>query len=355
MCDILIIRSNCDAATFGTYNIGEGLAAYLQGKGYTVTELADAAASPANVQYWLTSSANRTTRLVIALDHGGATAFYGEVNNQITPVVTMGNVKDLTQNLHVYTFACLTCAAGGLGETAVSQGTLSWLGYVVPVYVFTDPNSTLFKTLKDVIWSFITSLADGFTLETALKALQDAYTAHQNDNYVFWFNLQQLKLFKQATGMTIYSHNRLGGKSLVGTWGGMVAWGPTNHYVAAGPWTFKNDGTWSYASGGGRWIQIDDIGIWTFTNAPGLVYTGTVAADGLKGVMGYTTAPPNPGKGRFYAFRAAAVSEAPVDVNVGPVEESLKGVNGEPLEVAAGRSVVDEVARKYLAALVESK
>src|SRR5271166_3547337 len=128
MSDILIIRSNCDAATYGTYNIGEGLVAYLQGKGHTVTELADAAASPANVQYWLTSAANRTTKLVIALDHGSATGFYGEVNNQITPVVTTANVKDLTQNLHVYTFACSTCSPGGLADTAITQGALSWLG-----------------------------------------------------------------------------------------------------------------------------------------------------------------------------------------------------------------------------------
>jgi len=232
MSDILIIRSNCDAATYGTYNIGEGLVAYLQGKGHTVTELADAAASPANVQYWLTSAANRTTKLVIALDHGSATGFYGEVNNQITPVVTTANVKDLTQNLHVYTFACSTCSPEGLADTAISQGTLSWLGYVQPVYVFTDPNSALFKTLKDVIWSFITSLADGFTLETAEKALRDAYTAHKNDNPVFSYNLNLLKLCKKTTGMTIHSHNRLGGKSLIGTWGGMVAWEVATREVA---------------------------------------------------------------------------------------------------------------------------
>lgn len=351
MSDILIIRSNCDPATHGTYYIGEGLVPYLQGKGHTVTELADAAASPANVQYWLTSTANRTTKLVIALDHGSATAFYGEVNNQITPVITTANVKDLTKTLHVYTFACSTCAAGGLADTAISQGTLSWLGYIEPVYVFTDQNTALFKMLKDVIWSFITSLADGFTLETAEKALRDAYAAHTNDNPVFGYNLQRLKVCKMTTGMTIHSHNRVGGKSLVGTWGGMVAWG-SNSYVSAGRWTFKNDGTWSYASGGGRWIQIDDVAIWTFNNAPGLVYTCIVAADGLKGVMGYTTAPPNPGKGHFYALRAAAVSEAAADVNVGPVEEALMGVNGEPLPMATG-AVVDEVVKKYLVSLAE--
>ncbi len=208
MTDILIIRSNCDPATFGTYNLGDGLMTYLQGKGHTVTELADTAASPANVQYWLTSTANRTTKLVIGLDHGSTTGFYGEVNNQITEVIGTANVKDLTQTLHVYTFACSTCANGGLAATGISQGTLSWLGYTEPVYVFTDPNTALFKTLKEVIWTYITKLADGFTLEAAEKALRDAYTAHNGDNPVFGYNLARLLLRKTASGMTIHSHNR---------------------------------------------------------------------------------------------------------------------------------------------------
>lgn len=324
MADILIIRSNCDAATLGTYWLGDGLKAYLQAKGHMVTDLADVEATPANVQYWLTSTVNRTTKLIVGLDHGSNIGFYGEVNNQITPVITTANVKDLTQGLHVYTFACSTCASGGLGEKAINEGAFSWLGYTEPVYVFTDPSSALFKTLKDVIWSFITKLADGFTLETAEKALREGYTAHTNDNPVFSYNLARLLLRKKAPNMTIHSHNRLGGKSLIGTWGGMVDWEPFDNYVAAGPWTFKNDGTWSYASGGGRWIQIGDTAIWTFTNAPGLVYSCTVSADGISGVMGYTTAPPNPGKGRFMAKRAASVAESSVDPLIGPVQEDLR-------------------------------
>lgn len=313
MADILIIRNNCDAATFGTYHIGEGLLAYLQSKGHTVTDLADAAASPANVQYWLNTPPIRTTKLVIALDHGNPTTFFGELNNQVTPVITTANVQSLGKGLHVYTFACSTNANNGLGQTAISKGTYSWLGYTEPVYVFTDPNAALFKTLKQVIWSYIVKLADGFTLETAEKALRDAYTAHKSDSPVFGYNLQRLLLRKQAAGMTIHSHNRLGGKSLIGTWGGMVDWEPYDNYVSAGNWTFKNDGTWSYANGGGRWIQIDDTAIWTFTNAPGLVYTCTVTANGLKGVMGYTTASPN-AKGRFTAARAASLDQAATDL-----------------------------------------
>lgn len=320
MSDILIIRSNCDAATLGTYWIGDGLMAFLQGKGHTVTELSDAATTPANVQYWLTSSTNRTTKLVIALDHGSTTGFYGELNNQPVQVISSANVKDLTQSLHVYTFACSTCANGGVAATGISQGTLSWLGYTEPVYVFTDHTSALFKTLKDVVWTYITKLADGYTLETAEKALRDAYTAHKADNPVFGYNLDRLLLRKKMAGMTIHSQNRLGGKSVIGAWGVTVDWLPFDSYVPAGTFTFKNDGTWTYASGGGRWIQIEDTAIWTFTNAPGLVYTCKVAADGLKGVMGYVTGT-NTSKGRFQATRAAAVDSLATDPALGPTKE----------------------------------
>lgn len=325
MADILIIRNNCDPATVGTYHIGEGLCAFLQSKGHVVTDLADAAASPANVQYWLNTPPIRTSKLVIGLDHGSTGAFYGELNNQVTPVITTANVQGLAAGLHVYTFACSTNASNGLGQTALNKGVYSWAGYTEPVYVFTDPNSALFKTLKDVIWSYVAKLADGFTIETAEKALRDAYAAHKNDAPLFGYNLDRLLVRKAAAGMTIHSHNRLGGKSLIGTWGGMVDWEPYDTYVSAGNWTFKIDGTWSYANGGGRWIQIDDTAIWTFNNAPGLVYTCTVTANGLKGVMGYTNSSM---KGRFKAFRAAALAEASADLLVGPAKPLELQANG---------------------------
>jgi hypothetical protein len=115
------------------------------------------------------------------------------------------------------------------------------------------------------------------------------------------------------------------GTGLAGTWSGMVEWEPSGTYVSAGPWTFKTDGTWSYAFGGGRWIQVDATAIWTFSNAAGLVYTGTVSAGGLKGVMGYTTAGSNPGKGRFTGTRIAAeAAEAalPEDPLIAPPRRS---------------------------------
>jgi hypothetical protein len=338
MTDILLIRNNCDAATLGTYHIGEGLATFLKGRGHTVAELADAAASPANVQYWLSAPTNRTSKLVICFDHGSVSAFYGELNNQATPVITTANVQSLCKGLHVYSFACSTCANGGVAETAIAKGAYSWLGYTEPVYVFTDPTSALFNKLKDVIWSFLVKLADGFTLETAEKALRNAYAAHSGDNPLFSYNLARLLLRKQAAGMTIHSHNRLGGKSLIGTWGGMVDWEPYDSYVSAGPWTFKNDGTWSYANGGGRWVQIDTTAIWTFTNAPGLVYTGTISANGLVGVMGYTTASPSL-KGRFKATRAAALAAPDLDCLLGPAPSMKPGADGNGVDASLVREV----------------
>lgn len=45
MVDFLIIRNKFDTATVYTNWIGDGLAAYLQGKGHTVTDLSDTDAS----------------------------------------------------------------------------------------------------------------------------------------------------------------------------------------------------------------------------------------------------------------------------------------------------------------------
>jgi hypothetical protein len=65
-----------------------------------------------------------------------------------------------------------------------------------------------------------------------------------------------------------------------------------------------------------------------------LVYTCTVTANGLKGVMGYTTQSPS-FKGRFMAARAASLDEAATDLLLGPAREASVGaaapVAGVPL------------------------
>jgi hypothetical protein len=52
--------------------------------------------------------------------------------------------------------------------------------------------------------------------------------------------------------------------------------------------------------------------------------------------MGYAKALPNPGKGRFYAMRAAAVSELSIDPMLGPTKEALTDVNGQDLDLSTG-------------------
>jgi len=226
--DILIIRNRADAATIATHAIGDGLQAHLQNKGYSVTDLSDAAANPDNVNKWLSSKNTLTKKLVVALDHGGCSAFYGEKDGKVTAVVTTANCQDLTQKLHIYTFACSTSGEGCVGPTAVSKGCYSWLGYIVPVYVFTDPNSTLFKTLKQVIWSYVTALADGKTLEQAEAALRAGYQANVNKHSLFKFNLSKLLLRKSASNMTIHSHNRVVMWRRNVVVDGLYAYGPQN-------------------------------------------------------------------------------------------------------------------------------
>lgn len=237
--DILIIRNKADAATIATNAIGEGLKAHLNSKGHSVTDLSDEQASPENVTFWLNSTNNRIGKLIIGLDHGSCSAFYGEKSGAVTAVITKSNCEDLTKNLHMYTFACSTNGNNCVGQTAISKGCYSWLGYIVPVYVFTNPDSSLFKTLKSVIWSYVTALADGKTVEQAEAALRAAYQANVSKHSIFGFNLSKLLLRKRADNMTINSHNR------VVVWrrnvkvDGLYAYGPQNrnvwvHFVGLG-------------------------------------------------------------------------------------------------------------------------
>jgi hypothetical protein len=203
--DILIIRNNCDTATKWTNWIGDGLKAYLEGKGYSVVDLSDAQASPGNVNYWLRYSSTNTKKLVIAFDHGSCSAFYGELNNKPKPVITQSNAEDLTKELHVYTFACSTNGDGCVGQTAVTKGCYSWLGYIVPVYVTTSP----YQPLKDCIWSYIDALADGKTIEQAEAILRKAYKDRFNNLWIFKYNHDRLLLRKQnINNMTIKTYNR---------------------------------------------------------------------------------------------------------------------------------------------------
>ena len=122
--------------------------------------------------------------------------------------------------------------------------------------------------------------------------------------------------------------------SVVGTWQGYVAWGCSGPPVSDSStvWTFKSDGTWSYAFGGGRWIQVEGLVAWNFSADTGeplakasLVYTANVTRNALDGIMGYPVAGSSPGTGCFYAVReekgaAAAAVPKGHDLTKGPAK-----------------------------------
>jgi len=208
MVDILIIRNKLDVppdngATVITNWVGDGLKAFLEGKGYSVTDLSDIQATPANVQNWLNYSDMRTKKLVIGLDHGSCDAFYGENDSKtIMPVIAKANCAALVKDLHVYLLACSTNGDGCVGPTAVQNGCLSWCAYTEPVYAMKS------QEFKDCIWSYIVALADGKTLEEALEVLKKAYQDRDSLSFVFGYNLARLKLIKVQSGMTINNRNR---------------------------------------------------------------------------------------------------------------------------------------------------
>ena len=210
MADILIVRNRFDTATMWTNWIGEGLKVYLESKGYSVTDLNDAQASPENVNHWLNYNDKRTGKLAILFDHGSLDVFWGEVNNQAAGVITKTNAENLTKELHVYTFACSTNGDNGLGQTAVDKGCYSWLGYTEPVYVITQK----YAPLKECIWSYIESIIAGKTIEQCEADLRQAYKDRFSNHWIFKYNHDRLLLRKKQSGMSINSHYRLAGWNL---------------------------------------------------------------------------------------------------------------------------------------------
>lgn len=202
MVDILIIRNRFDLATEYTNWIGEGLKADLEGKGHSVTDLSDTDASPDKVYEWLRYDKRKTVKAVIALDHGGPDAFYGEESNQIAQVINKANAELLVKQVHVYTLACSTNANNGVGETAVDKGCFSWLGYTEPVYAMKS------QSFKECIWSYIEAMAEGKTIEECEQALRQAYTARAGQSPYYQYNLDRLLLRKRFDNMTINSHCR---------------------------------------------------------------------------------------------------------------------------------------------------
>ena len=96
------------------------------------------------------------------------------------------------------------------------------------------------------------------------------------------------------------------GSSIVGTWNIFVDWGCGGSAVAASPFTFNADGSWTYAFGGGRWIQVEGMCFFNFSNAAGLVYAANVSKDAVLGIMGYAVSGSGPGSGCWWGTRPGA-------------------------------------------------
>jgi hypothetical protein len=100
-----------------------------------------------------------------------------------------------------------------------------------------------------------------------------------------------------------------GASSIVGTWNTSVDWGDTGSPIVPNPLTFNADGSWTYIFGGGRWIQMEGMYFFNFSNAAGLVYATNTTRDTVSGIMGYAVAGPNPGSGVWWArVRAPRIS-----------------------------------------------
>jgi hypothetical protein len=111
--------------------------------------------------------------------------------------------------------------------------------------------------------------------------------------------------------------------SIVGTWNGFVAWGCSGPPVSnsATVWTFHANGTWTYAFGGGRWIQVEGLVLWNFSDdkeeplaQKSLVYAANVTRNALDGIMGYPVGGSSPGTGCFYAVREKEAGAAAAEV-----------------------------------------
>ena len=202
MVGILIIRCKRDLATEYTNWIGDGMKAYLESKGHTVTDLRDEQANPENVKHWLKHSDKNTTKAVIALDHGSCQACYGERNNVGAPVINLANVEELTKELHIYTLACTTNGNSCIGQKAVEKGCYSWLGYTEPVYAMKSDE------FKKCIWSYMEAMAEGKNIEQCEATLRKAYQDRKGMHFVYEYNLDRLLLRKRENNMTINSHNR---------------------------------------------------------------------------------------------------------------------------------------------------
>src|SRR5687768_4962881 len=122
------------------------------------------------------------------------------------------------------------------------------------------------------------------------------------------------------------------GSSIVGTWNTFVDWGCAGNPITASPLTFNADGSWTYAFGGGRWVQVEGMYFFNFSNAAGLVYTANVTRNAVVGIMGYAVAG-SPSTGCWWGTRPGAPSADAMDADAAAAdaaggEDAMLGPQG---------------------------
>lgn len=122
------------------------------------------------------------------------------------------------------------------------------------------------------------------------------------------------------------------GSSIVGTWNTFVDWGCAGHPITANPLTFNADGSWTYAFGGGRWIQVEGMYFFNFSNAAGLVYTANVTKNAVVGIMGYAVSGSSPGAGCWWGTRPGAPQALAAERAAAEQQDAMLGSPQKPQE-----------------------
>lgn len=180
MKDCLIIRNKIDWVTEFTNWMGDGLKEALERRGLSVVDLSGPEATPKNVHYLLGN--HKISKMVIDFDHGYPDRLVGQQNGEEACIIDKKNAGELTSGLDVYTFACSTGVAGGVGEIAVRNGCRSWLGYTDTIWY--DP--FIPYAFKKAVWSYVLAMADEKPAEYCYHVLINEYKKLKNSIITEW-------------------------------------------------------------------------------------------------------------------------------------------------------------------------
>lgn len=99
--------------------------------------------------------------------------------------------------------------------------------------------------------------------------------------------------------------------ALPGTWTLTTDWGCDGSITGSFSITFNANGTWTSGTHNGRWYQVGDMAVWTFTTTANLSYAGNLSGSWISGIQGYTMAGGSTGCfGGSRSGLAAAAKEA---------------------------------------------